>query len=251
MNIPVIYEDSEVLVLDKPFNLTVTRSETSKEETLEDYLINELNITIDRGGIVHRLDKDTSGAIIVAKTQESLENLQQQFKERIVKKTYICLVHGWIESPGKIEGSIGRNPQNREKFTVLDDGKEAITEYYPDKKLIMSQESIDKVFSDFNKIQLRKMYSLNYQKFTLVKCHPLTGRTHQIRVHLKYINYPIVGDEKYVGRRWVRLDHRWCKRQFLHAFEIEFNHPKTGERLYFKSDMPEDLKLALSFLDKK
>ncbi len=243
--IKIIYEDDYLLVLDKPSGLVVDKSQTQKENTLEDLL----KIDLERSGIVHRLDKGTSGLLVVAKTKEALENLQGQFKERLVKKEYLALVHGFVESSGKVEGNIGRNPVKREKFTVLQDGKEAVTEYEPIKSLQLSDISLQTIFSEFNKIQTRKLERMKYNQFTLLRVFPKTGRTHQIRVHLKYINHPIVSDETYGGKKVVRLDHRWCPRQFLHAKKLGFFHPKSGEWMEVESELPEDLKEALSKLN--
>jgi 23S rRNA pseudouridine1911/1915/1917 synthase len=257
--IPIVYQDDEVLVLEKPPGLITTISETSSNESLQDILSSDFNIKIERSGIVHRLDKDTSGLIVAAKTNLSLEKLQNQFKERIVKKEYIALVHGLIEKEGNIKAAIVRHPGNREKFTVVDqlkfgsddlNAREAETRYAPVGNLQISSSSFQKIFEDLNKIQTRKLERTDYNKFTLVRCFPLTGRTHQIRVHLKYLGFPIVGDEKYGGRKTVRLDKRWCPRQFLHAAHLEFDHPETGERMIFESELPDDLKVALGNLEK-
>ncbi len=243
--INVIYQDDNLLVLDKPPGLVVDLAESVKAETLVDILRREYGIGLERAGIVHRLDKDTSGIILVAKTIEALESLQSQFKERLIRKQYLALSHGVITTSGTVVGSIGRNPGNREKFIVLPEGKEATTEYEPIESLVMSSEHIEKIFAGFNKIQLRKLRTTNYELFTLLRCKPKTGRTHQIRVHLKYINHAIVSDEKYAGRKIGRLDKRWCPRIFLHAEKIGFKHPVSGEWMELKSPLPEDLKKAL------
>ncbi|TSC66292.1 MAG: Pseudouridine synthase [Microgenomates group bacterium Gr01-1014_80] len=248
----IIFEDEWLLVLDKPPGLVVAPSETQKEETLVDWLSGYLGDSgLDRMGVVHRLDKDTSGLILVAKTQEAFENLQAQFKERVVKKEYIALVHGHIDNAGKVEGAVGRNPGDREKFTVLEGGKEAVTEYEPKNKFKVQSEKLKVIFEDFNKIQMRKLERMEYGEFTMVRCKPLTGRTHQIRVHLKYIGHPIVSDEKYAGRKMYRLDRRWCPRQFLHAWKIGFKHPVSGQWMELESPLPEDLIKALSNLNIK
>ena len=241
----VIFQDDDLLVIDKSAGLVVDKSNTQSVDTLEDILQKEFGIKLYRGGIIHRLDKDTSGIILIAKTQEALENLQAQFKDRKVKKEYLALVHGHIMENGRVEGSIGRNPVNREKFTVLDTGKEAETEYEPIKSLQFSVVSLQRIFSDFNKIQMRKLEKQNYGQFTLLRVLPKTGRTHQIRVHLKYIRHPVVSDEKYVGRKMYRLDKRWCPRLFLHATKIGFYHPKFGQWMELESKLPEDLKKVL------
>lgn len=249
-SLKILFEDDQILVIDKAAGIVVTPADTIQDQTISDILINEYKINLDRGGVVHRLDKDTSGVLIVAKTQQSLEALQAQFKERVVKKQYIALVHGELTYEQIVTGSIARNPGNREKFIVLedDDSKPAETKFVPEKLLVMSSSFIEDIFSGFSKIQLRKLRNMNYERFTLVNCFPLTGRTHQIRVHLKHLGFPIVSDEKYGGRKTVRLDRRWCPRQFLHAFHLELDHPKTGERLEFESPLPEDLKAALTNL---
>jgi len=239
------------LALDKPPGLVVDPNETTKEQTLADLLQNEFGIKLFRAGIVHRLDKDTSGVILVAKTEEALVNLQTQFKERLIKKEYLALAHGVIAENVKVEGSIGRNPGNREKFIVLPDGKQAVTEYEPVQNFQFSIFNFQSIFNDLNKIQMRKLERQRYNEFTLIKCLPKTGRTHQIRVHLKYINHPIVADEKYGGRKISRMDKRWCPRIFLHAAKIGFAHPETGKWTELESPLPEDLKKTLGLLSKK
>lgn len=251
MPLSTLYEDDQILVIDKPPGIVVTPAETIQNQTISDILTKEYKINLDRGGIVHRLDKDTSGCLVVAKTQAALENLQAQFKDRVVKKQYIALVHGHFSLERVVKGAIARNPGNREKFIVFEDedSKEAETRFVPDKLFVMSSSFMEEVFAGFSKIQYRKLITMNYERFTLVDCFPLTGRTHQIRVHLKHIGFPIVADEKYGGRKTVRLDRRWCGRQFLHAAKLEFNHPESGKRLEFTSELPADLKHALSVLN--
>ncbi len=251
-DIAVIFEDDSLLILNKPSGLVVDKSETQTGNTLENWLSSRQStvnsLQIERQGIVHRLDKDTSGITLVAKTQAALENLQAQFKQRITKKEYLTLVHGLIEEAGVVEGSIGRNPGNREKFTVLEDGKEAVTEYEPVEKLKVKSEKLKVWFEEFNNIQMRKLKTMNYELFTFLVVRPKTGRTHQIRVHLKHIGHPVVSDEKYVGRKIYRLDKRWCPRLFLHAKKIGFKHPVTGEWMEVECELPEDLERVLSSL---
>ncbi len=248
VDIKVIYQDDYILVLNKPSNLVVDPSDTYKEETLSDILQRDFHIQLFRGGIVHRLDKDTSGIILVAKTQEALDNLQSQFKLRAISKEYITLVHGSILEKGIVEGNIIRNSKNRERFIVTDEdeGKKAVTEYQPIGNFQFSIFNFQSIFNDYNKIQMRKLEKMKYNQFTLLRCFPKTGRTHQIRVHLKYINHSIVTDEKYVGRKTFRLDKRWCPRLFLHAAKIGFNHPVSGERMELESALPEDLSKVLT-----
>ena len=163
----------------------------------------------------------------------------------------MALVHGEVSESGKVEGAIGRNPGNREKFTVLPGAREAETEYEPLERLQVSGDRLQEIFAAFNKIQMRKLSTVHYNLFTLLKCFPKTGRTHQIRVHLKHIGYPIVSDDKYVGRRMKRLDQRWCPRMFLHAAKIGFKHPVTGKWMEIESKLPEDLRKALSNLESR
>ena len=148
-----------------------------------------------------------------------------------------------MEGSGRVEGSIGRNPGNREKFTVLlgEEGKDAVTEYEPEGNVQFTMYNLQTIFNDLNKIQMRKLERMKYNEFTLVKCHPLTGRTHQIRVHLKHIGHSLVSDEKYTGRKMYRLDKRWCPRLFLHARKLGFYHPVTNKWMEVESQLPEDL----------
>jgi 23S rRNA pseudouridine1911/1915/1917 synthase len=244
----IIYQDDDFMVINKPAGLVTTPAESIIEETVSDILQTDYDNNLDRGGVVHRLDKDTSGILLAAKNQEAFDALQNQFRDRTIHKSYLALVHQFIPIKGTINGSIARNPENREKFTVLEGGKEAVTDYELVQKYQMTEEKMLELFPDFNSIQRRKMTKTNYAQFSLVKAYPKTGRTHQIRVHLKHINYPIVGDEKYGGRKIVRLDHRWCKRQFLHAAQISLLHPKTNQPIDFSAPLPDDLTQALSQL---
>ncbi len=263
MALKIIYQDDSLLVVDKPPGLVVDPAKTVREQTLVDLLKQQFNLKLFRAGIVHRLDKETSGLLLVAKTQQALEVLQAQFKQRKVKKEYLALVHGVVESPGVVEGDIGRNPGNREKFTVMSPGRWAltpsrwsVTEYEPIGNFQFSILNLNNlpsaeqsIFSDFNKIQMRKLEKMKYNQFTLLKCLPKTGRTHQIRVHLKYIGHPVVSDEKYGGRKVVRLDKRWCPRLFLHAGKISFKHPLSGKWMQFECPLPNDLENAFYRLE--
>lgn len=226
----IIFEDDSFLVINKPAGLTVNRSETTKnEETVQDWIEDNFdfpiaNCQILRNGIVHRLDKETSGLLLVAKTSEAFENLQRQFKERKVKKKYLALVHGKVEpNEGVIEASISRSPFDRKKFGVFLGGREAKTSYRV----------------------LEYLGPVKRGEFTLLELTPETGRTHQIRVHLKFIGHSIVGDEKYAGRKTARDDRKWCPRQFLHAAGLSFFHPVTGKRIEVNSKLPSDLQLVM------
>ena len=182
-----------------------------------------------RIGIVHRLDKDTSGLIVVAKNDEVHEALSEQFRERLVYKSYVALVHGSPDqNMGKIEAPIGRNKHNRLRMKVATHGRSALSLW-----------------------KVRK----RYDKFTLLDVEIKTGRTHQIRVHMGYINHPVVGDEIYnEGRDNTVMDHTArngiasMKRFFLHAEKLSFTHPKTNERLEFSQELPPELKEFLDLL---
>jgi 23S rRNA pseudouridine1911/1915/1917 synthase len=227
--IKIIFEDEDFLILDKPSGVTVNKAETTKNQfTVQDFLEekfkdNQAWLGADRtsdfylrAGFVHRIDKETSGILLVAKNPKAFENLQAQFKDRIVEKTYVALVHGVIDTPqGEIVAPVGRLPWNRKRFGVLADGKEASTFY--------------KVIGKFTK------------PFTLLELNPKTGRTHQIRVHLKYINHPIFGDELYAGRKTARDDRKILERVFLHAKSISLRHPRSGEKVKFESPLPREL----------
>jgi len=247
----IIFQDEFFLVLDKPAGMVVNRAETTRgEETVQDWIEHNFDFPISsceslRNGIVHRLDKETSGLLLVAKTQPVFENLQQQFKERKVKKKYLTLVHGEVEpEEGAIEASISRSPFDRKKFGVFLGGREAKTNYrvleylgpvklFPPKKPIKGT-----LFGGPPELATQK-------EFTLLELTPETGRTHQIRVHLKFIGHPVVEDEKYAGRKTARQDRQWCPRQFLHAAGLSFDHPVTGQRMEFSSKLPSDLQLAM------
>lgn len=251
----VIFEDEDLLVLDKPAGVIVNRSDTTKGElTVADFVEKHLNLPtpaprpfdpnfknldyslqaeqdfVSRSGIVHRLDKETSGILLVAKTLEAFKNLQAQFKERKVQKTYVALAHGKIEpEAGEINVSVGRLPWNRKRFGVIADGRESTTLY----KVL----SIQYLVSGREK-----------EPLTLVELTPKTGRTHQIRVHLQYIKHPIFADPLYAGRKTSRDDRMLLPRVFLHAAKISFFHPRTSQMLNFQSPLTEDLNQFLSTL---
>jgi len=251
--VKIIFEDDYLLIINKPPFLAVTVAETNQQQTLEDFLRKKHGITLERSGIVHRLDKDTSGLLAVAKTKEVMEHLQKQFKEREVDKEYLALVHGRVEKAGRVVAAIMRNPAHHDKFAVAyskGEGREAVTEYKIVKRLALSEKRLVEIFSKLTKKDLSELYATRYTLFTLLRCKPLTGRTHQIRVHLKYAGFPIVGDVKYGGRKISKLDSLWCPRQFLHAARLSFIHPVSGKRMHFESPLPKDLSDVLALLDK-
>lgn len=228
----IIFEEASFLVLDKPAGWIVNRAETTRGlQTIQDWVEANCesriaNRELYRSGIVHRLDKETSGLLLVAKTPAAFENLQKQFKERRVEKRYLALVHGRVQpASGEINAAISRSPFDRKKFGVFLSGREATTKY--------------------------QVLSIKYKDgnaYSLVELAPKTGRTHQIRVHLKYLGYPVVGDDFYAGRKTAGLDRKWCGRQFLHASYLAFFHPETGEKLEFTSLLPEDLEAVMKKL---
>lgn len=226
----VIFEDKFILVIDKPAGMVVNRAKTIKEETVQDWVGDYLKIKGrgigERAGIIHRLDKETSGLLLIAKTQKAFEDLQKQFKQRRVEKRYLALVHGKVEpKQGTIEAPITRSPFDRKKFGVFLGGRAAKTKY-----------------------KVKKYYTLDAKRYTLLELVPTTGRTHQIRVHLKYLGYPVVADAKYAGRKTARADRQWCPRQFLHASFISFTHPRTEKRVRFTCSLPSELQKALNSL---
>lgn len=227
----IIFEDEDILVLDKPAGITVNKADTTKgERTMQDWLEGKYSRENDdsdfykRAGIVHRLDKETSGILLVAKTPQAFVELQRQFKERIVKKTYLAFVHGIVKpEEGIINVPVGRLPWNRKQFGVVACGRESVTKY-----------------------KARSNYTLYANRYTLVELYPETGRTHQIRVHLKHIGHPIFGDPLYGGRKQARDDRKILFRVFLHAAKILFFHPKTGKEITFESQLPEELQKVLN-----
>ena len=214
----IIYEDDNLLVIDKPAGLVIHPAPGHYTHTLVNAILSHLPNLPDTGdslrpGIVHRLDKDTSGLILVAKNRIAHARLIDQFKERSVVKGYITLVRGHLSPEhGAIEAPIGRDPRNRKRMAVVTGGRGARTEY-----------SVIK-------------YIDNY---TLLEVKPETGRTHQIRVHLSAIGYPVMGDSMY----GVKSPH--LSRQFIHAHRLGFRLPSTGEYVEFTADLPPDLAQAL------
>lgn len=216
----IIYEDSDLLVINKPAGLVVDRGR--EPPGWEKYFV------------VHRLDRDTSGLLVLAKNLKTLEKLQEQFQKRTVKKKYLALVHGRPRPPaGIIRKPVGRNPKETKKFAVVGGGREAMTRY-----------RVVKTSADYS----------------LLEIEPLTGRTHQVRIHLKSIGHPVVGDRFYSSRRQLReAGNLWGEastkirterrpRQFLHAQSLGFTHPRTGEWMRCEVDLPEDLKSVLDQL---
>lgn len=256
----IVFENDGVMVVDKPAGLVTNRSETVKEETLQDQLSlyfglksGDLGVG-DRVGIVHRLDRETSGLLIVAKTQKTYEHLQSQFKNREVKKAYVALVHGFIkDDEGSVDVAITRIGKYG-KFGVVkyrreDSGKEASTDYKKIEKFRLKSLNFEKLIdgSGFNRNRARYL-TAQAMDYSLAEFYPKTGRTHQIRVHAKHIGHPIVSDKIYAPSKLLKFDLLWCSRLFLHAKKIVFLNPGTKKVLSFESELPEDLKSALALL---
>ncbi|CCI87817.1 Pseudouridine synthase [Lactobacillus gigeriorum DSM 23908 = CRBIP 24.85] len=213
-NIPldIIYEDDDVIVVNKPQGMVVHPSAGHPDHTLVNALLYHTKDLASspegfRPGIVHRIDKDTSGLLMIAKTPTARESLEYQLANKINKRLYLAIVHGnFGEEAGKIDAPIGRNPLDRKKMAVVENGKHAVTHF--------------KVLEQ-------------YQGFSLIQCQLETGRTHQIRVHLSYIGHPVAGDPLYGLKNTLKGNG-----QFLHAQVLGFNQPTTNDWLEFSTPVP-------------
>ena len=214
VNLPIniVYEDEDIIIINKDTGMVVHPAHGHYDDTLVNALlfhIKDLSMIngVKRPGIVHRIDKDTSGLLMIAKNDVAHQSLVNQLQEKTVERRYMTLVHGVIPHEfGKINAPIGRDPKDRKKMTAIFGGKEAVTHF--------------KVVERF-------------EEFTLLECRLETGRTHQIRAHLKYIGYPVVGDPMYGRRKVIGKDG-----QFLHAKTLGFDHPRTNEYIEFDSELP-------------
>ena len=225
-NIPldIVYEDDDMIVVNKPQGMVVHPAPGHPNHTLVNALLYHSPLSTINGtfrpGIVHRIDKDTSGLLMVAKNDLAHQSLAEQLRNKTNKREYLALVYGQIkEDEGTIDAPLGRNPQDRKKQAVVKDGRHAVTHFKVVKR---------------------------YDNFTLVKCILETGRTHQIRVHMKYIGHPLVGDPLYGPRKVIGKDG-----QFLHAALLGFKHPRTGEEMVFEAPLPENFQKMLDKLDKQ
>ena len=234
-NIPldIAYEDDDLAVINKPAGMMVHAGAGATEDarnrgTLVNALLHHLGSLSGVGGelrpgIVHRLDKETSGLIVVAKRDEAHRKLSAQFAAREVKKKYVALVHGWVKKDsGTLTQSISRDPVRRMRMTTrLEDGRTAVTHYRVVRRL-----------------------DTKFGKFTLLDVKIDTGRTHQIRVHVATMGHPVVGDTTYGAPRQARGKNAviGLGRNFLHAAELEFRHPRSGEMVALKSELPEELR---------
>lgn len=221
--IDIVYQDDDVIVVNKSADLVVHPGAGNYHGTLVNALLFHVkDFQAIKGevrpGIVHRIDKETSGLLVVAKNAKALENLSEQMKAKTASRKYYALVEGVIpHNKGRIDAPIGRDPKNRQRMAVTEGGKPAVT--------------------NFNVLK-------RYAEQTLIECELETGRTHQIRVHMSYIGYPIVGDPKY-GRR--KTDTKYG--QYLHAKTLGFDHPTTGEYLEFDSELPDYFQEELERLE--
>jgi len=224
-----IYEDENIILIDKPSGLVVNRSHTYSDRTLQDIIEESWIDTkkfedeefISRSGIVHRLDKDTSGILVIAKNVESFYFLQKQFKERNIYKEYAAVVHGGIDDEIiEINAPLARNPRKPLKIAIVSSGRNA-----------------------FTKIERVKISEINGKDYTLVKVFPKTGRTHQIRVHLSAIGHPIAGDSIYCAKKLLKEDEDTFKRLMLHARFLGFLDPKSQKFKRFESPLPVEFKI--------
>ncbi len=228
----IVFEDSEIIVINKPFGLVTHPGAGNWNGTLANALLHyDASLSkLDRAGIVHRLDKNTSGLMVVAKNIKSQKFLVEQLQCHLVEREYSAIVYGNMISGGTINESIGRDSKDRIKQAVTANGKEAITHY----------RVIDK-----------------YKSHTHVKAILETGRTHQIRVHLSYIGHPLIGDSMYGGRiRFPKKASQNLKdtlttfnRHALHSKKMTLKHPKSGETMSWKAELPDDMQMLLKVLD--
>jgi len=270
-DLPIIFEDEDLIVIDKPAGLIVNRATSHQQYSLQAMMTDYLHLPSNDGlpppdqfappeavfafrqGLVHRLDKDTSGLLLWAKNPAALAALLTQFSSRQVHKTYTLLVHGLLRQPtGRINLPLERKRTNRQIMAVSASGRPALTlyevnEYY---RTFAADDFCRKFCGDpaFPRQGLTAAALAQlYQGFTLLTAHPRTGRTHQLRAHFTHLGHPLVGDTAYLPRRKARLDPLWCPHQFLHASQISFTHPRTGTPLTFTSPLPADLHQALQW----
>lgn len=260
MKIKILYEDSNILVIDKPAGVAVHPDGRSKEQTISDWFLKNYPKTknvgesifvegkeIKKSGIVHRLDKDTSGVLLLAKTQKAYEFLKNQFKDREIKKTYNTIVSGWVKDDrGVINKPIGRSPSDfRRRLAgrgARGEMREAVTEYQVLKRFQLSPQEI---FSPCalpgvpsGTLGQKKSLGVSDHKFTYLEVRPKTGRTHQIRVHMKYLNHPVACDSLYDPKGLCLIG---INRLALHAKAIEFKDLK-GKTIKVESPLPKEFK---------
>ncbi|MCM6819681.1 RluA family pseudouridine synthase [Pediococcus pentosaceus] len=221
MNLDIVFEDDDVIVVNKPQGMVVHPAPGHENGTLVNGLLDHAPLARVNGklrpGIVHRIDKDTSGLLMVAKNDQAMLSLSAQLKAKTNQRKYLAIVHGnFKEEAGTINAPIGRSKKDRKKMAIVEDGRPAVSHF--------------KVLERFT-------------DYTLIECELETGRTHQIRVHLKYIGHPVAGDPLYGPRNTLKGNG-----QFLHAKLLGFKHPRTGEELVFEVDPPQIFQDTLSKL---
>jgi len=227
----IVHEDGDILVINKPPGLVVHPGAGNPEGTLLNALLNHAPAlaALPRAGIVHRLDKDTSGLMVVAKTERARQHLIEQLQEHSVEREYLTIVNGVMVAGGTIDAPIGRHRTQRTRMAVSDRGKPAVSHYRVMKK---------------------------YRTHTLVQVKLESGRTHQIRVHMAHLHYPVVGDPVYGGRlkipagasEHLKNELRHFKRQALHALKLSLIHPGTGKRAQWATSVPEDMSKLMGAL---
>lgn len=278
MDIPILFQDQDLVIFQKPAGVVVNEAVSAPGETVQGWFAEHFlhwqsgvememdegvdsvgdqswhelvpadfsaeygspeEIFAERKGMVHRIDKDTSGVLVFAKNPGALVNLLAQFRTKQVQKEYVCLVHGKVQPERDvIRAPLGRaTGKDRRRFQVRSDGRPAETTYevlshWP----TLNSANLPKELVTFPSYQ---------QGFSLVKASPKTGRTHQIRVHFAHMGYPLVGDSLYAGKKRIKADAQWCPRHFLHASDISLLHPRTGQVLHVSAPLPDDLQQVL------
>lgn len=266
----ILFEDLDLVVLDKPPGVVVNEAESVQGETLQAWAREQFgketwpedwheqvphdfsaeygtprDIFENRAGMVHRLDKDTSGVVVFAKHPGALVALLAAFQKREVQKTYQALVHGLCKADDEeISAPIGRSSRDRKKWAVTISGRPATTRFSTLATYVPSKQLLEEIKHTFTAKQ-----AAMYDYFSLLSLHPKTGRTHQIRVHMTYLKHPLVGDTTYVGKKRAKVDQMWCPRHFLHASALQFTHPRTKKELVVTSPLPADLVAVLDKIE--
>lgn len=292
-NIPsepvILFEDADLLVLSKPAGMVVNDAQSASGITVQEWVRHYLATTLhngpiaasstnesdwrelvpqdfdpqygspadifaQRGGMVHRLDKETSGVLVWAKNPGAQVELLRQFREREVEKTYECLAHGLVEpEQGEINAPIERSFFNRQRFGVAPGGRPAVTRYATVRRYqldfdrFLTAARSQHLFAGRPASHLQQQLA-DYLDYSYLHCAPKTGRTHQIRVHLSHLGHPLAGDSLYQGRKRIKLDAVWCPRHFLHAASLQLHHPRTQQQITFTAPLPPDLAEALTWL---
>jgi len=225
MNLEIVFEDNSLLIINKPSGVVVNISKTSPTGTIQNILQEKYDYNPDdssefgqRNGVVHRIDKDTSGLLAVVKNEVAFEKLKAQFVNREVKKEYLALALGRVEDAiFEVDAPIKRNPKNRFKMAIVKGGRAATTRF-----------------------ELVKNLKLGDVEASLLKCFPETGRTHQIRVHLTSLQHPVMADKIYMTKKQLLLTEGMFSRLMLHAWRIRFTHPEKNKEVFFEAPPPDE-----------